>query len=306
MSDTKGNPLNYSFVRDGRTVELDTFKHRWIICQETGNAYSIKKKPGMVHRLIQLYKGRKRRKNSYAIYDYFTSPSHIQWSLEESQKVIKEIFTLHKIDLQGKRILDVSGGNGHVADELRKLGAGVVLTEVNDTAIEYARNTLHVETYKFDFQEDKISKVVTGKFDIVLLRAAIMFCVDMERFLNDLEQLLTPGAIVVMQYCVVPTLGVLLRTQDDEYSYLALYQPETLIEFCERHRIRPTARQDEIDAEPYVADHDISRWLTLLRIWYEVKGLRVFPFTSKYPFRARDRRRSNMIMVYEPAGSPKG
>lgn len=300
-NNTAGNPLNYSFVQGDHTVKLDTYKHHWIICQKTGNAYSVKKKPGMINRLTQAYKSRK--KSSYSIYDYFTSPSHIQWSLEESRKVISEIFNHYKIEPNGKRILDVSGGNGHVANELKKLGAEVVLTEVNDNAIEYARDKLQVETYKFDFQADSLNKVVNGKFDVVLLRAALMFCVDLERFLSDLKQLLAPDAIVVMQYCVIPTLGVLLRTQNDEYSYLALYQPETLIQFCERHGLALIACEDEIDADPYVNDHDASRWLTFLRIWYDIKGLRVLPFTSKYPFRARDRRRSNMILAYEPSTS---
>jgi len=305
MNGTKGNPLNYSFVQSDRTLELDTFRHRWILCQETGNAYSIKKKPGLIHWLLQVNQRRKQKKSSYSIYDYFTSPDHIQWSLEEAQKVVHDIFTAHNINPSGKRILDISGGNGHVADELRKLGATMVLTEVNDVAIEYARNKLNVETYKFDFQADTLSKVVEGKFDIVLIRAAMMFCVDVERFLTDLEKLLKPGAIVVMQYCVVPTLGVLLRTQDDEYSYLALYQADTLIEFCQKHGIRLVDRQDEIDPEPYVFDHDVSRWLTGLRLWYEVKGLRALPFTSKYLFRARDRRRTNMILEYQPPASQK-
>lgn len=301
MRSVAGNPLKYSFVRDEHTIKLDTYKHYWILCQETGNAYSIKKKPGVINRLMQSYKSQKN--NSYSIYDYFTSPSHIQWSLEESRKVINEIFNRHKIDPKGKRILDVSGGNGHVADELKKLGADVILTEVNDQAIEYARNHLQVETCKFDFQADSLDKVVNGKFDIVLLRAAIMFCVDMERFLADLEKLLKPGALVVFQYCVIPTLGVLLRTQNDDYSYLALYQPEMLIQFGSGHGLHLVTREDEIDSDPYVVDHDANRKLTFLRIWYEIKGLQVLPFKSKYPFRARDRRRSNMIMVYDPTRS---
>lgn len=301
MNNTAGNPLKYTFVRDEHTVKLDTYKHYWIICQETGNAYSIKKKPSVVTRLMQTYKSQKN--NSYSIYDYFTSPSHIQWSLEESRKVIHEIFNRHKIDPRGKRILDVSGGNGHVADELKKLGAEVTLTEVNDQAIEYARDHLQVETYKFDFQADSLDQVVNGKFDIVLLRAAIMFCVDMERFLTSLKKLLKPGTVVVFQYCVIPTLGVLLRTQNDDYSYLALYQPETLIQFCGSQGLHLVTREDEIDSDSYVVDHDVNRKLTFLRIWYEIKGLQVIPFRSKYPFRARDRRRSNMIMIYDPMRS---
>ncbi|MCC6298123.1 MAG: class I SAM-dependent methyltransferase [Anaerolineales bacterium] len=301
MNNFEGNPLHRPFVQDGQTLILDTYKYHWIICRETGNAYSVEKDPSLFRRLSQV---RKRQNDSYSIYDYFTAPNHIQWSLDESKKVVQEVLNRHAIDIKGRRILDISGGNGHVADELRKLGAEVVLTEVNDKAIEYARNNLKIETVKFDFQESKLSNVVTGKFDVVLLRAAIMFCVDVEGFLADLKRLLMPGAIIVMQYCVTPTLGVLLRTQDDEYNYLALYQPDTLVEYCIEQGLRLIAREDEIDADPYVFDHDYSRWLTLLRIWYEVKGLRVLPFTSKYHFRARDRRRSNMIFKYEP-GDPR-
>ncbi|MBL8110549.1 MAG: hypothetical protein JNJ96_12880, partial [Anaerolineales bacterium] len=71
MNGTKGNPLNYSFVQSDRTLELDTFRHRWILCQETGNAYSIKKKPGLIHWLLQVNQRRKQKKSSNSIYDYF-------------------------------------------------------------------------------------------------------------------------------------------------------------------------------------------------------------------------------------------
>ena len=290
-----GNPKSLPFVKEGKTFKVDTFKHVWITCSETGNAYSIRKNQGFAQWVIKHLN----HKNDYAIYDYFTSQEHVQWSIEESQRFSRDIIEKHEIMIKGKRILDISGGNGIVAKELMKEGAEVVLTEVNDKAIEYAQKVLGIETYKFDFQGDNLSNIVKGKFDIVLLRAALMFCLDLDRFMNDLVKVLNPGAVIVMQYCVIPTLGVYLRTQNDSYSYLALYQPVTIINVSKQRGLSLQFREDEIDRDPYVYDHDINRRLTLLRIWYEYKAVRIIPFTSDFPFRVRERRRSNMIFKYK-------
>ena len=286
--------IKYSYVNKEKIIQIDTHLHKWDICLETGNAYSVKKNPNFIQ---SLKKKIRREKSQFSIYDYFTSPDHIEWSVAEGKDFIKNVIQKNNIPIAGKRILDISGGNGHVANELRKCGATVVLTEINDAAIQYAKNKLNIDTYKFDFQKDSIDKTVPGKFDIVLLRAAVMFCQDLDCFLKDVEKVLHPGGVLVLQYCVIPTIGTLLRTQFDEYNYLVLYQPETLIKICKNLKFDLVSYENEIDPTMYVYDHDRSLKFTLIRIINELRALRKLPFNSSYPFRARDRRRSNLIFV---------
>lgn len=283
-----------NLIKKEKTFQINTHKHYWVISHETGNAYSIYKKPNFFRRFF-----RKKNGGNYNIYDYFTDEAHIEWTLNEAKNVIKNIFKKYDIPIQGKKILDISGGNGLVADALQKLGAKVILTEVNENGLEYAKNKLNIETYKFDFQDDAIDNVINDKFDVVLLRAAVMFCLDISKFLEDLKKNLNPGALVIMQYCVSPTLGTIIRTQLDEYNYLVLLQPETLIDIFQKQGFKVLHREDEVDLSPYVYDHDARLDWTLLRIWYEFKALKIMPFENKFPFRVRERRRSNLIFSYD-------
>ncbi len=282
------------FINESNTFRVDTHRHIWIIDVNNGNAYSINKK----NKSVKSFFFQHRKEDPYSIYNYFSSDGHIQSSIKEGKKLIREIIQKNNISLEGKKVLDISGGNGHVAAEFKKMGARVVLTEVNENAINYAKKNLGIETYQFDFQKDKLSQVVNEKFDIILVRAAIMFCLDIDAFFSEIEKILNPGGMVILQYCVVPTLGTLLITQNDDYNYLALYQPETLIECCKKHHLFLTYRNDEIDRDPYVYGNDANLKLTLLRMWYEFKALQSIPFESIYPFRARDRQRSNMIFSH--------
>lgn len=294
----KNIDTSFYFIRDDieteKVIQIDTFFHEWILGLKSGNAYSKKKTINPLGTLFTLITT---KKTEYSIYDYFTSPEHIRASVAEGQKFIQNILVKNHISIEGKRILDISGGNGHVADELRKCGANVVMTEVNNNAIDYAKNTLGIESYPFDFQKSEIYNIVDGKFDIILLRASIMFCFDLNKFFSDLKKIMKPDSIIVLQYCIKPTLGTFLATEFDQFTYVALYQPETLIDVCIQNNLSLLYREDDIDPSLYVNDHDKNISLTLIRMWYEIKALKVIPLTDTFLFRARNRRRANLIFT---------
>ena len=249
---------------------------------------------------MKVYKNRR----GIVPFSYFLLPEHIEFSIHEGHKLVEELLVPASVDIEGARILDISGGNGHVADELRKMGADPKLTEVDSAALHYAREELGIDSKEFFFERGGIHRLFDATFDIVLMRACVMFCTDLDAFLADLKKCLAIGAHVVIQYSVVPTIGTLLRVQVDPITYFALYQPEYLIAALERHGFRLRRREDESDPAPYVYDHDRSRVLTNLRIRYERRALRVLPFESPFFIRARDRRRSNLVFEYAGEEAP--
>ena len=201
--------------------------------------------------------------------------------------------------MQGKTILDVSGGNGHFIQEFKKLGADVSLTEINDPSIDYAKKTHGMKVFKFNFNTDSIKEVIKEKFDIVMLRAAIMFCKDLRVHVKDLKSIINPGGLVVVNHSVIPTLGVILRTQVDEFSYFSLRSPEQVIRHFEEEGFSLVERRDETDPGLYVYDHDLRLRWWILHLFYEWKGVwSLRKFRQKYTFPARDRRRSTLLFRY--------
>ena len=155
-----------------------------------------------------------RRHDRIGLFDFFTS----------------NILQRNGIQLRGKNVLDVSGGNGYFAKQLQDYGGcRVVLTEYNQLSVDYAREKYGLEAVRFDFQKDCISDLFSEKFDLVLLRFAIMFCLDPAKFFRDLRRIIHENSLIVIQGSVVPSLGVFLRWEFDDYTYLILYDPDVLI-----------------------------------------------------------------------------
>jgi len=278
-------------------VRIVTLKHTWLISLRSGNAWSKHRSWNPLGWLPHKYLGRRRDvlAKHDKIYDYFTSPAHVAWSKQEATLLLAAMIDRLQIPLTGRSVLDISGGNGHVADALRQRGARVTLTEYNDAAIEYARANLGVESVKYDFQTDLLSQLFRTPFDIVLLRAAVMFCRNLDRLAGDLRQITQAGSIVIIHKSVLPTLGVFLRTQCDEYNYQTLYQPAHLVEVFTRHGFKQRFTEVEVDPSPYVLDHDLDPALRYVGSFYECAAVRALPAESPFAFRWRDRRWANLI-----------
>ena len=122
------------------------------------------------------------------------------------------------------------------------------MTEINDNAIKYARQNLGMHAEKFNFFTDKIQNIFMDKFDIVLMGAAVMFCKHLSEFVI---KIIKPNGLLIQHRCVHPTLGVLLRTQFDEYNYQVLYQPETLITEHSKAGFSLQAQENETDPSMY-------------------------------------------------------
>ena len=59
-----------------------------------------------------------------------------------------------------------------------------------------------------------------------------MFCLDVPKFVKDLKKILRPNSQIYIDL-VPPTLGVFLRWQFDDYTFLRLYNTKTIINIFE-------------------------------------------------------------------------
>lgn len=274
-----------------RIFKIDTYKRYWWLCNECGGGFSEDKENYPLSWLKISDLSRDSSITESEMYDYFTSIEHVEWSIGEGKSFFRDYILPLGINLNGLRVLDISGGNGHAVDQLSSLGADITLTEINDKAIRYAQNTHAFEVHKYDINADCLSSVITKKMDLVLVRASIMFAKNLSKFINDIREVLQPNASVIVNHSVLPTLGVLLRTQLDQFSYFNLRSPEYLEKTFSENGFELISKKFEVDQDMYVYDNDLLKRWRYLHSYYEWKNISIINENRNFNFAARDRRR---------------
>ncbi|MBW3595861.1 MAG: class I SAM-dependent methyltransferase [Planctomycetes bacterium] len=251
------------FCENARLTIIQTYKHRWISCNNCGNVqrrqkarYAFECLPDFLFRLLPGRIGRflsmsfKRKAQGEDYYDYYLAGAETgratahgtKWE-GETERLTQRLADLG-VDLRGKSVLDLSGGPGFVAQELSQICRKVVVTEYSRLAVERMRKHLGVDAIRYDYNCDDISELVEEKFDVVLIRWSINFCLDIRGMLASLKQCLNEGAVVYVTF-VPPTLGACLRWQFDDYTFLVLYHPETMARLFAEEGLLAVARKDE-------------------------------------------------------------
>lgn len=273
---------------------LDTYKRRWHCCRSCGTAVSEQKSSYPLSFLpyADLKKGVVLDEEK--MYDYFVEQIHIDWSEREGQEFISDYLEPSGVDVSGKDLLDISGGNGHFIKQIEKLGARITLTEINRKTIEYAKQKHGFNVLEYNLNEHDLPTVTKRRFDIVFARACIMFAKDLGKFADEIKRSLKPGGMVLINHSVIPTLGVMLRTQLDEFSYFVLRQPESIIKEFEKHGFELHHRADETDPGLYVYDNDLLLRWRLIHRFYERRNVTRLMRDRTFAWPARDRRRTTL------------
>lgn len=215
---------------------VNMYKDKWLCCHECGIAQSHHKEKYFFSflpaSLIKFWPKLKRLVPDSAIisegskvYDSMATDEHVQNHIKQRfvERFVDEVVKRHDIDLAGKRVLDISGGNGYFAKRLADLGASVILTEYNMNSVNYARKHFNIRAERYDLNSDLLSELFQSeKFDIVLMRWSVMFCLDLPRFLVDIKKIMPTDGMVIVQ-SILPTLGTMLKYQWHDYNLLVLY-----------------------------------------------------------------------------------
>jgi SAM-dependent methyltransferase len=214
----------------GTTVR--TYKHDWWTCDRCGttrrtrrNGYPLAWVPIPLLRPIPDVIEDERH-----FYDYYREASAGDVSATKWAGQIDTLTTRlsdHGIEWANHDVLDISGGPGFVTKHIAQTARRAVVTEFSPEAVEGMNSNLGVEAVKFDYQTDRIRDVVSGQFDLVLIDYSINFCLDLASFVRSLAEVIRPGGQAYVSF-VHPTFGCFLRWQFDEYTYNALYRPETM------------------------------------------------------------------------------
>ncbi|MGD9601781.1 MAG: methyltransferase domain-containing protein [Gammaproteobacteria bacterium] len=278
-------------------ISVTTYKRLWKICRGCGAGFP-EQRAKYPFRWLSFPDVKKQDYLDEAkMYDYFTTDIHIKLAIDEAQEFHQRFMIAKRLDLTGRSLLDISGGNGHFAKWYADtFSMPTSFTEINQPALDYARTHHQFDAVAhYDLNKDDLRETMGRTFDVVMARACIMFCDDLVGFANQLRRAINPGGLVIVDRSTEPTLGTLVRVQLDEFSYHVLRQPDAVERVFEVAGFQLEARHDETDPSLYVYDHDLLPHWSFLHYLYEIIGLRQLRGERIFHLPARDRRRTTFF-----------
>jgi|GEM_PF-5227772 len=247
-----------------KTILINTHKHKWVLCENCKSASSYEKDNYLLKNISAIYRSFRRKirvwiyknhistENKSNIFSYMASENHIKFheKTQEFERFYNNVIIEAGIELKNKLLLDVSGGNGTITKKFLDFGVkDIFLTEYDEASVLFAKNNYNLKVEKFDFNKDDISLLFRDiKFDIIFLRAAIMFCHDINKFLEQLKKILNPNALIVVSASVHPTYRTIFEWQSNPYIVQRLYDHHTLLStFEESGFVCTFAKERSID-----------------------------------------------------------
>lgn len=235
--------------------KINTYKYFWHSCNDCGNTFSSQKnnyplssfifsfpiklfnklsfnKLNFLERdYLKIQKVNDDKSSFYSDYEDLLKnddPSLKMWS--EEFNITANRLAEENIKFDNKDVLVISGGPGIVANDISKVANKVLVTEFSDITCKAMTDYLGLKTVKYDINTDKLDKVVKGKkFDIIIVKSVIGFCLDLENFFDSLTKVLVENDGIVYINHDSPTFGQMLFYQFDEYTPLVMLQKETFL-----------------------------------------------------------------------------
>ena len=278
-------------------LRITTYKRFWWICRTCGEARPTQRSSYPFSFLPHADVKKQKDLNAASMYDYFITPIHLELAELEAIDFNERYISRLPEPISHKSLLDISGGNGHFAKWFQdKLSMTVSFTEINEPAIEYAQANLGFENVlHYDLNAEGDGAIGGRRYDVIMARACIMFCDDINKFAEQLLNSVNPGGLLILERSLEATLGTLVRVQLDEFSYHILRQPGVVETSFLNAGFELASRYDETDPSLYVYDHDLLPHWKWLHYYYEIKGLSQIANDRVFNLPARDRRRSCFV-----------
>jgi SAM-dependent methyltransferase len=224
-------------------MNIDTYKSIWTIDSE-GNYVRTQKTSYPLEKIIPsfLYKvpkvrgiadllGRKEQGENF--YKYYSMS--IEAGLNGDRGKWKNEFSIVQnelnglVDINGLNVLDISGEPGFFGYDAKMAGNNVLVTAFAEEVASSITLKLSVDSVCYDFNKHNIDEVVNKKFDIVFIRYAIGFCLDLKKLTKQLKNILQPNGLVYVSFSPA-SRAIMARWMFDDYTYLVCSTKNNMIE----------------------------------------------------------------------------
>ena len=233
---------NCGICKSSNFVKINTYKHIALVCNDCNCVSHYKKQKYLLEYLFPRIIAKKMLpqkaflrlfsdRNDYNAADFynteaFDSTESTGWRASEVRQVLDQL-KLIGLDPMDKIILDISGGPGYVGRALNNQGADVTVTEFSESAVKSMVEKNGIKSVKFDYNVDKITDVVNGKFDLIMIRSSIIFCPNLYVFVDGLRKILSDNGVIMIE-SILPSMGEIFWWQQLEYKFPYIYSQETI------------------------------------------------------------------------------
>lgn len=143
------------------------------------------------------------------------------------KKEIQFNFIHSFLDSSISEILDIGGGSGRMASPIQKEGFQVKILDINNNAVELAKNR-GLDAECIDFNQYKSSI----KFDLILSIESLVYIEDKKNFFNNCRNHLKSGGILIFTVPNIYSWRSLLsnmRKEKTDYFHLSFKRYKELI-----------------------------------------------------------------------------
>jgi hypothetical protein len=277
---------------------IDTYKHFWKVCNVCGNAFSKAKRryPLSFLPVARLKKNKAVLEDPANIYEFANySEERIKKDEEQAILLSDEWVNSFDISLSEKKFIEISGGSGHFLNALRKYDLELFHTELNPKDVKYVNDNLHIKSKRFDFYKDELQNLFSERFDIILLKGSLEFCLDIKTFLANIKKNTHSNTIIIVITCV-PTLGNFLLTQFDDYNQQVLYQKDTLINIFKEQGYSLLRSKDIGETRNvYPLAPYRNKWSRILMFRYMISAMSALSTDSRFLFHALSVRSLHLV-----------
>lgn len=184
----------------------------------------------------------------------FDNVADIWWDLDGEMGTLHTInplrlgFTTEKVDLKGKKVLDVGCGGGILSEALAKEGAIVTGIDLSKDSLAAAREHASRSGLKIDYREIRIEDLVAtenASYDVVTCMEMLEHVPAPDQIIKACSELLKPGGLAVFSsinrtpkaflFVIIGGEYILRLLPKGTHNYSMLIKPSELTKWAETY-----------------------------------------------------------------------
>lgn len=241
------------YCSSDKIFEINSLKHKWLFCNRCKNTKSIPKKNKTVfnyiswllilcNKLLRInylvdvlcYK-EKSPEESYLYYKPILEKQKYEntkwWDYDrEFLKFLEQ----NNINIKNKNLISISEEPGFLYNKIKDDCNDVVFTGLNSEVAKTMEEKLGVKTLVYNANTDDITKLVSKKFDIVLMRWVIGHVGDLEKFIQQINKITHENSIIFCNF-QTSSLQLSIVFGYDDYTFSGLYNETYVVRFFEKN-----------------------------------------------------------------------
>ena len=241
------------YCSSDKIFEINSLKHKWLFCNRCKNTKSIPKKNKTVFNYISwllilcnkilrinylvdvlCYK-EKSPEESYLYYKPILEERKYEntkwWDYDTD---FLKFLDQNDINIKNKNLISISEEPGFIYNKIKNDCNDIVFTALNSEVATIMEEKLGVKTLVYNANTDDITKLVSKKFDIVLMRWVIGHVDDLEKFIQQIKKITHNDSIIFCNF-QTSSLQLSIVFGYDDYTFSGLYDESYVVRLFENN-----------------------------------------------------------------------